>query len=294
MTVNYRLLAIELGQLLKYSTTLREIDRYAGAIFDFPRQSFPNEAITSQRAQLIYDWIMTISRQRIDSKKLNEQLLQFCRMLTPDADFRASVDRVLVAAGFVLSDSELSKQNVDSLRQTDQAAFRQELECLLKAFDELFTATDHQQRGYALQDLLAKVFPLFAIPVIRSFARNEGGEQIDGAFRLDGWHYIVECRWRTALANIRELDGLKGQIDRSGKQTMGIFLSINGWSPNVPRLLKQNPEKSIILMDGYDLRSTLSDTINLKDFVLAKLEKLNLEGEPFYSAITYRKDTGGA
>ena len=277
MTVNYRLLAIELGQLLKYSTTLREIDRYAGAIFDFPRQSFPNEAITSQRAQLIYDWIMTTSRQRIDSKKLNGQLLQFCRMLAPDANVRTSVDRVLVAAGFVLSDSELSEQNANILQQTNQAVFSQELERLLKAFDELFTAANHQQRGYSLQDLLAKLFPLFDIPVIRSFTRNEGGEQIDGAFRLDGWHYIVECRWRTALADIRELDGLKGQIDRSGKQMMGIFLSINGWSSNVPKLLKQNPDKSIILVDGYDLRCVLSGQIDLRDFMVVSL--LSVESE---------------
>ena len=74
---------------------------------------------------------------------------------------------------------------------------------------------------------------------------------------------------------------------------MGIFLSINGWSPNVPKLLKQNPEKSMKYSGSIDLRSALSDTINLKQLVLAKLEKLNLEGEPFYSAVTYRKDTGG-
>ena len=35
---------------------------------------------------------------------------------------------------------------------------------------------------------------------------------------------------------------------------MGVFLSVNGWSENVPQLLKQNSEKSILLMDGYDLR----------------------------------------
>ena len=103
---------------------------------------------------------------------------------------------------------------------------------------------------HLLQDLLNRVFDLHQIPVVRSFVRNDGAEQIDGAFKLEGWHYIVECRWRKKLADIRELDGLKGQIDRSGKQTMGVFLSINGWSDNVPPLLKQNPDKSILLMEG--------------------------------------------
>jgi hypothetical protein len=31
-------------------------------------------------------------------------------------------------------------------------------------------------------------------------------------------------------ADIRQLDGLTGQIGRSGHQTMGLFLAINGWS----------------------------------------------------------------
>lgn len=39
---------------------------------------------------------------------------------------------------------------------------------------------------------------------------------------------------------------------------MGLFISINGWSENVVPLLKQNPEKCVLLMDGYDLRCVLA------------------------------------
>ena len=77
---------------------------------------------------------------------------------------------------------------------------------------------------------------------------------------------ISSKRWRQKLADMRELDGLKGQVDRSGKQAMGLFLSINGWSEHVPKVMKQNPEKSIILMDGYDLRAVLSGQADLRDF----------------------------
>ena len=100
----------------------------------------------------------------------------------------------------------------------------------------------------------------------------------------DTLYYIVECRWRTALANIRELDGLLGQVVRSGRQTMGLFLSINGWSDNVPLLLKQNPPKAIMLMDGNDLRIVLRGHLDLKDLIRAKAERLSFRGEPYYSA----------
>jgi hypothetical protein len=86
---------------------------------------------------------------------------------------------------------------------------------------------------------------------------------------------------------MRELDGLSGQVQRSGKQTMGMFLSINGWSENVLQLLKQNPEKSIILMDGYDVRTVLAASVDLKDFLLGKLAALNYRAEPHFSIQQY-------
>jgi len=170
---------------------------------------------------------------------------------------------------------------------------RKQSELLLMWFDELFTSTDEQSRGYSLQQLLNQVFDLYEIPVERSFTRNEGGEQIDGAFELKGWYYIVECRWRKKLSDIRELDGLSGQISRSGKQTMGLFLSINGWSENVCPLLKQNTSKVIILMDGFDLRKILEGQVNLRDLVLAKIANLNLKAEPYYGVTQYIEEHQG-
>jgi hypothetical protein len=153
-------------------------------------------------------------------------------------------------------------------------------ELLLLMFDDLAMSTDHQRRGYLLQDLLNRLFDLHQIPVIGPFTRNHGAEQIDGMFTLEGWHYIVECRWRQKLADIREVDGLRGQVDRSGKQSMGLFLSVNGWSESVPQLLKQSPEKAILLMDGYDLRMVLASRVDPRDLILAKSAAL-AKGKPF-------------
>ncbi len=172
----------------------------------------------------------------------------------------------------------------------EQANLIKNSERLSMMFDELTKSQDPHGRGRLLEDLLNQLFILHGIPAFKQFRRNKGAEQIDGAFKLEGWYYLVECRWRKKLADIRELDGLKGQVERSGKQTMGFFISVNGWSNNVPRVLKQNPQKIIILMDGYDLRSVLSETIDLRDFILAKIAKFNIESEPFYGVKNYLKD----
>jgi hypothetical protein len=163
------------------------------------------------------------------------------------------------------------------------ASIAAQSESLLRVFDEMAICSEPLRRGYLLEDLLVRTFQLHQVDVVRSFKRNSGSEQIDAAFKLEGWHYLVECRWREKLADTRQVDGLRGQVQRSGKQTMGLFLSINGWSPHVPGNLKQNPDKSVLLMDGYDLRVVLEGRITLRELLFAKLTHFNIEGEPFVS-----------
>ena len=166
---------------------------------------------------------------------------------------------------------------------------KRELDLLLAMFDELALQDqdDVQKRGYLLQDLLNRLFSAFEIPVHKSFTRNAGAEQIDGAFQIEGWHYLTECRWRQEPSSTRELDGFAGQISRSGRQTMGLFLSINGWSEHVPGLLKQSTAKAIILMQGYDLRAILSEEVDLREYILAAAKNLNLNAEPHLGVREY-------
>jgi RNA-directed DNA polymerase len=180
---------------------------------------------------------------------------------------------------------------IDELRKLDPDLVPKSenpIDHFLERFDELYNSADPQKRGFMLQILLKDAFDYFGIPLIKSFTRNEGAEQIDGAFDLDGLHYIVECRWRAKLADGRETDGLLGPTGRSG--SMGLFLSINGWSDNVIPLLKQNPNKCIILMDGTDFRKILSGDVELASLLRAKVRKLKFDAEPFYGADDFLKD----
>jgi hypothetical protein len=205
---------------------------------------------------------------------------------------RAVVQKARELVGVLAEADEREKAEHDKATQgraeqhklEQESMQRRETALLLAQFDQASVdGGDPQARGYLLQDLLDRLFIIHGITVTRSFQRNSGAEQIDGAFELDGWHYIVECRWRAKLANIRELDGLYGQIGRSGKQTMGLFLSINGWSENVVSVIKQNPDKCIVLMEGYDLRTVLAQPLDLRRLLKAKIRALNLEAEPYFS-----------
>jgi uncharacterized protein (TIGR02391 family) len=96
--VNYRLIATRIGDALKYSTTVNEIDRLAAAVFRFERQGFPHAAITSVRAQRVYDWVMTLGGHPMDADARTKLLAQFCHGLAPESE-RAAVDAILLEAG---------------------------------------------------------------------------------------------------------------------------------------------------------------------------------------------------
>jgi uncharacterized protein (TIGR02391 family) len=96
--INYHLIAVQIGDLLKYSTSINEINRLAGAIFRFQRQHFPNESITSERAKLIHDWILTLAKQEMIPEERNQLLVRFCHSIATDEN-RKDIDKILVTAG---------------------------------------------------------------------------------------------------------------------------------------------------------------------------------------------------
>lgn len=94
MSANYRLVAVQVGDLIKWETSLNEIGRAAAALLPCANQSFPNESITSQRAQLVYDWILSLARHKMDAADRDRALVAFCRAITPK-EHSAELEEIL-------------------------------------------------------------------------------------------------------------------------------------------------------------------------------------------------------
>ncbi|HAF07553.1 MAG: Uncharacterized protein XD76_0251 [candidate division TA06 bacterium 32_111] len=82
--MNYQLIAIQVGNQLKDDTSVNEINRAAKSVFNFTYEVFPNEAITSSRAKLIHDWILTLAKQKMTNDERNQKLISFLRLITPE------------------------------------------------------------------------------------------------------------------------------------------------------------------------------------------------------------------
>ncbi len=99
--MNYRLVAIQIGNLLKYDSAVNEINRAAKSVFTFQCEIFPNESITSTRAKLIHDWILTLAKQEMNNAERNERLSQFLDLIVPESH-KPDMDKILKKAGIAI------------------------------------------------------------------------------------------------------------------------------------------------------------------------------------------------
>ncbi len=82
--MNLELIAVEIGDYVKNRTSINEINRITKALFEFPFREFPNKSITSVRAQLIYDWIMSLNEYDCPLEEKEKLLISFAKRLNPE------------------------------------------------------------------------------------------------------------------------------------------------------------------------------------------------------------------
>ncbi|WP_159635683.1 hypothetical protein [Sphingobacterium composti Ten et al. 2007 non Yoo et al. 2007] len=157
--------------------------------------------------------------------------------------------------------------------------FSQKLDELKAVFFEIAINSDKQKRGFQLEKLLNELFLLFELSVKSSFKIS--GEQIDGAFTFDGTDFLLEAKWQKNLIPASDLYSFGGKITNKLKNTLGLFISIDGFSKE--GIENNNPiTKQMILMDGEDLMMIFDGRIGLSEMLLIKRQHASQTGEIFY------------
>jgi hypothetical protein len=152
-------------------------------------------------------------------------------------------------------------------KRASSAAFKNKLEELKAKFYAIAISSNHQQRGLDLEPFLNELFILFDLDPKSSF--KIAGEQIDGAFTFDNNDYLLEAKWQQKPVNAGELHKFAGVLSGKLKNTLGLFISINGFSAECTATRSEGL-KAMILMDGADLNAILDDRIDLHQMLYRK------------------------
>ncbi len=159
------------------------------------------------------------------------------------------------------------RQRTHAEKMKTNSAVRQRLGEIKNRYMALVTSPNPQQRGFDLEKVMYDLFELFDLDPKASF-RNVG-EQIDGAFALEGTDYLFEAKWQAELIAAKDLDGFAAKVDRKLDNTLGVFLAINGFSEDGVKVYASR-RANILLMDGADLMAVLEERIDFVSLVLRK------------------------
>lgn len=173
-----------------------------------------------------------------------------------------------------------AKIKADRERRATNEAVRQQpmatLEDLRTEYlDLLGNKTSRQQRGYALEQILAELARISRLETTEAFRVN--GEQVDGAVKFDGEHYLIEAKWQEKSASNEPVYQFAGKV--SGKlYGRGLFISVNGFSSEVVRSLIMGKQIQTLFVDGEDLILVLEGHLNFREMIDRKVKAAQTKG----------------
>jgi hypothetical protein len=182
-----------------------------------------------------------------------------------------------------LLDQERAKEKIAAARAeaSEQRHMRDKLAALMQRYVELVGLDDAAARGHKLEALLRDLFALFDLDPKAAFKIY--GEQIDGSFTLSGTHFLLEAKWTKSPTERRELDAFKSTIESKLENTLGLFVSINGFDKSAVEL-HSNKGSLMLLMTGADLYAVLDGRIDLPELIQKKHRHASQTGQILYEA----------
>jgi hypothetical protein len=167
-----------------------------------------------------------------------------------------------------------------SRADASRAGVTERLVLLRSDFSRLLASGEEASRGRGLK-LLAK--GLFAAFDVEAGVLNLDDERIEGSIRLDDAACLFEARWQDKPAGLPDILKLGERIRREVEETLGLYLSLNGFSQEATRALWDR--RPVVLMDGADLMAVLEQRIDLVRLLLRKKQHALQTGGIFLPVI---------
>jgi hypothetical protein len=137
------------------------------------------------------------------------------------------------------------------------------------------------ERGRSLELIIARVLEDEGLDPRLRFRPK--GEEIDGSFNHGGRVYLLEAKWTKAAIPASELYAFRGKVEGKLVGTIGVFISIGGYSEDAVDALVAGKTLNLILFDGTDFEAVLDPGVGFTRVLQAKLRAAAESGSPLVS-----------
>lgn len=135
-----------------------------------------------------------------------------------------------------------------------------------------------QEGGYEFESWFYELLDFCEIQNKRPY--KSSGRQIDGSLTIDGTTYLVELKFTGKQSSATDIDSLKAKVNKMADNTMGIMVSISGYS-SVAIDEASGSKSTLILLDASHLYLFLAGGMNFKDIINRVRRHASQTGEAF-------------
>lgn len=269
---------------LTFEAALRSFWR-KNALFNFLRRSHVPNLTTCGPDESKRDYLTRIFESLELTDQGNGRILQIARFLVeqrtfPDLEsWEDSKEKVAAARSAVAEladylseqDTQMAAeesrskarkrtQNQQALRRTSQQA----LESLDSRLTELTKEIGTSKAGIDFESWFYDLMEYSEITSRRPY--KTGGRQIDGSITLGDTTYLVEAKFTVDQSGASDIDVFRSKVDSKADNTMGIFVSISGYSA-VAKAEASGRKTPLLLLDSSHLYRVLTSVSIFSDVI---------------------------
>ncbi|NTV47544.1 MAG: restriction endonuclease [Chlorobiales bacterium] len=143
---------------------------------------------------------------------------------------------------------------------------------------ESASGQEKRKRGHKLEEFLMLLLSADNLKARIRFRPT--GEEIDGSFELDNRIYLFEAKWYAEPLPASAIYAFKGKVDGKLIGTIGIFISMSGYSEDAVDALTIGKNLNVLLVDKNDIEAAIDHGISR--VLHTKLRAAAEEGVVFY------------
>lgn len=174
-------------------------------------------------------------------------------------------------------DREANRRRTQAIREEIRAR-QMSLQKFTDRLTGLSARIGTQQAGYDFQDWFYDFADFSEIVARRPYV--SGGRQIDGSVTVDGTTYLVELKFTKEQSNAADVDSLNKKVTTKADNTMGIMISISGYS-SVAISEASGPKTPLLLLDHNHIYMLLGGTISFEELVCRVRRHCSQTGEAY-------------
>ena len=132
--------------------------------------------------------------------------------------------------------------------------------------------------GWAFEDWFYDLMQFSEIPARRPYVSE--GRQIDGSITIGDTTYLIECKFTLGQSGAPDIDVFRSKVESKADNTMGIFISISGYS-SVAIQQASGRKTPLLLLDHSHLYRVLGSISGFRDVVERVRRHASQTGEAY-------------